>query len=137
MRDVSGGHTDTAVATAIEHEMTARRVPDDFPREPDPGSVTGVQPKLLAREVDGRYQSGLPAEQLWMRYDACEDLASQLAAYALRKIATSGFASNVTLARAEKGLRMKVDVGEWDLSQREVVWVMKRTHQLLQAAYDD
>ncbi len=58
-----------------------------------------------------------------MRYDACEDLASQLSAYASRKIETSGLSSDVALARAEKGLKMKVDVGEWDLSQREVVWV--------------
>lgn len=58
--------------------MTDRRVPDNFPREPDPGSVTGIQPKLLVREVDGRYQSGLSEKELWVRYDACEDLAAQL-----------------------------------------------------------
>lgn len=69
--------------------MTDRRVPDDFPKEPDLGSVTGVQPKLLVREVDGRYQSCLAAGQLWVRYDACEDLASQLSAYVSRKVASS------------------------------------------------
>ena len=111
--------------------MTDRRVPDDFPREPDPGSVTGVQPKLLVREVDGRYQSSLSEEQLWVRYDACEDLASQLSAYALRKVATSGLSPDVALTRAEKGVRLKVDTGEWDFSQPEVAWVMKRTRQLL------
>jgi len=110
--------------------MTARRVPDDFPRELDPGSVTGVQPKLLVREVDGHYR-GLTDEQLWVRYDACEDLASQLSAYISRKIASSGLAQDVALTRAEKGVRLKVDAGEWDFSQREVAWVMKRTRQLL------
>lgn len=111
--------------------MTDRRVPDDFPREPDLGSVTGVQPKLLVREVDGRYQSGLSEEQLWVRYDACEDLASQLSAYASRKIATSGLSPDVALSRVEKGVRLKVDSGEWDFSPAEVAWVMKRTQQLL------
>jgi hypothetical protein len=119
-----------------EEDMTPRRVPDDFPREPDPGSVTGVQPKLLVREIDGRYQSGLSEEQLWVRYDACEDLASQLSAYASRKIASSGLSPDVALARAEKGVRLKVGTGEWDFSQCEVTWVMKRTRQLLIAATD-
>ncbi|MFP3587060.1 hypothetical protein SCB29_25835 [Paraburkholderia sp. SIMBA_055] len=111
--------------------MTDQRVPDDFPREPNLGSVTGVQPKLLVREVDGHYQSGLTEEQLWVRYDACEDLASQLSAYVSRKINTSGLSPDVALNRADKGARLKVDSGEWDLSQREVAWVMKRTRQLL------
>jgi len=52
----------------------------DFPKESDQGSVTGVQPKLLVREVDGRYQSVLAEEELWVRYEAGEDLASQLSA---------------------------------------------------------
>jgi len=116
--------------------MTDRRLPDDFPREPDPGSVTGVQPKLLVREVDGRYQSVLTDEQLWVRYDACEDLARQLCAYASRKITSSGLSPEVASVRAEKGLRLKVDAGEWDFSQREVAWVMKRTRQLLSAVTD-
>jgi len=117
--------------------MTDRRVPDNFPREPDPGSVTGVQPKLLVREVDGRYQSGLTDEQLWARYDACEDLAVQLAAYVSRKTNTAGLSRDVALTRAEKGARLKVDAGEWDISQREVDWVMNRTRELLMAATDD
>ncbi len=48
--------------------MTDRRVPDDFPRESDLASVTGVQPKLLVREADGRFQNGVSEEQLWVRY---------------------------------------------------------------------
>lgn len=130
-RGMSGGQTDSAVATVIKTEMTDRPVPDDFPREPDPGSVTGVQPKLLVREVDGRYQSGLTEEQLWVRYDACEDLARQLSAYVSRKIASSGLSPDVALTRAERGLKLKVDAGEWDFSQPEVAWVMKRKQQLL------
>lgn len=93
--------------------------------------MTGVQPKLLVREVDGRYQSGLTEEQLWVRYDACEDLARQLSAYVSRKIASSGLSPDVALTRAERGLKLKVDAGEWDFSQPEVAWVMKRKQQLL------
>ncbi|MGY6255514.1 hypothetical protein ACXIVK_18795 [Paraburkholderia caledonica] len=115
----------------MKTEMTDRRVPDDFPREPDLGSVTGVQPKLLVREVDGRYQSGLSAEQLRERYEACEDLAGQLSEYASRKMSTSCMSRDTALSKVEKGVRLKVDSGEWDLSQAEMAWVMKRTQQLL------
>lgn len=117
--------------------MTDRRVPDDFPRDQDLGSITGVQPKVLVRKVDGRYQSGLSEEQLWVRYDACEDLAAQLCEYALRKIWTSGMSRDTALSRVEKGVRLKVDAGEWDFLQAEVAWVMKRTRELLLAATDD
>jgi hypothetical protein len=117
--------------------MTDRRVPDDFPRDQDLGSITGVQPKVLVRKVDGRYQSGLSEEQLWVRYDACEDLASQLSTYVSRKMACSGLSPDVALTRAEKGVRFKVDAGGWDFSQCEVTWVMKRTRQLLLGASDD
>ncbi|MDR5879425.1 hypothetical protein [Caballeronia sp. LZ032] len=109
--------------------MADRHVPDDFPREPDLGSVTGVQPKLLVREVNGRYVSGPTDEELWERYDTCEDLANQLYEYVSRKIATAGLSPDVALARAEKGVRLKVDAGEWGFSQAEVAWVMKRVQQ--------
>lgn len=117
--------------------MADRHVPDEFPREPELGSVTGVQPKLLVREVDGRYVSGPTDEELLERYDICDDLADQLFQYASRKVATAGLSPDVALARAEKGMRLKVDAGEWDFSQAEVVWVMKRAHQLLAAKGDD
>ncbi|RQU47891.1 hypothetical protein DF147_09715 [Burkholderia cenocepacia] len=116
--------------------MTDSRVPDDFPREPDAGAVTGVQPKLLVREVDGRYQTALSDEDLRVRYEVCEDLASQLAAYAARKISTSSMSRDVALTRVEKGTRLKVDSGEWDFSQAEVDWVVKRTQQLLPIGFD-
>lgn len=114
-----------------------RDVPEDFPREPAPGSIAGAQPKLLVRQVDGRYQTRLTDDELWVRYDACEDLATQLSEYALRKITTSGLLPDVALSRAEKGLRLKVNTGEWDFSQGEVDWVAKRTKQLLHAATGD
>ncbi|KGV23549.1 hypothetical protein X894_343 [Burkholderia pseudomallei MSHR4462] len=121
-------------ATFMDDGMTNRQVPDDFPREPDPGAVTGAQPKILVRKVDGRYQTAITDEEVQARYDACEDLAAQLCEYALRKVATSGLAPDVALSRAEKGLRAKVNAGQWDFSQCEVDWLVKRTRQLLASA---
>lgn len=111
--------------------MTEKLVPDDFPREPDLGAVPGVQPKVLVRKTGGRYQSALTEEELLARYDTCEDLAVQLCDYAARKSASTGMALDVALLRAEKGARAKVDSGEWEFSQSEVAWVLKRTRQLM------
>lgn len=75
--------------------MPDRRMSDDFPKVPEPGAIAHVQTKLLIREVDGRYQNALTDAELWVRYDACEDLAAQLAEYAsharLHRGAGSGY----------------------------------------------
>lgn len=115
--------------------MTGRHaVPDDFPGEPSPGLVPGAQPKLLVREMDGRYHTGLTDEELWTRYDACGDLAGQLAEYASRKMSASGLSLDDALGRVEKGLKAKVSSGLWDFSPAEIAWVMKRTRALLSGA---
>jgi hypothetical protein len=109
-------------------------VPEGFPREPSPGLVPGTQPKLLVREMDGRYYTGLTEEESWTRYNACEDLAGQLAEYALRKMSASGLSLDDALGRVEKGLKAKVGAGKWDFSRSEMAWLMKRTRELLPVA---
>ncbi|WP_274378458.1 hypothetical protein [Paraburkholderia phytofirmans] len=42
----------------------------------------------------------------------------------------------MALSRAEKGVKLKVDAGEWEFSQREVAWVMKRTRELSPSSDD-
>ncbi|CAG9219300.1 conserved hypothetical protein [Paraburkholderia caribensis] len=112
--------------------MTVRQViPDDFPRESASGSVAGAQPKLLVREIDGRYRSGLTDDELWTRYDACEDLAGQLVGYASRKMSEFGLSLEDALRRVETGLEAKVASGQWILSRGELAWLMRRTHELL------
>jgi hypothetical protein len=106
-------------------------VPDDFPREPIPGFVPGAQPKLLAREKNGRYYTGLTDDELLTRYEVCEDLARQLSAYTSRKMHRFGWSFADALAKIERGVKGKVSAGEWDFSPAEVAWVMKRTRELL------
>ena len=48
-----------------------------------------------------------------------------------------GIVARRGVTRAEKGVRLKVDADEWDFSQAEVAWVVKRMHYLLQAVADD
>lgn len=114
--------------------MAARHVvPDDFPRESRPGSIPGAQPKLLVREKNGRYYTGPTDEEVWERYDACEDLARQLVAYALRKMSELGMSQDQALQRVDKGVKAKVSRCEWDLAPAAIVWVTKRAAELLSA----
>ncbi|HDR9140978.1 hypothetical protein ACRPM7_20745 [Burkholderia vietnamiensis] len=111
-------------------------IPDDFPREPWPALVPGSQPKVLVREKDGRYGAALTDDELWMRYESCEDLARQLASYALRKMFELGCSLDDALARVEKSVTRKVNHGSWEYSAEEVVWTMRRTYVLLSGPPD-
>ena len=109
-------------------------VPDDFPREPLPGCVPGAQPKLLARETDGRYHARLADDELFARYEVCEDLARQLSAYTLGKMHQFGWSCADAFAKVERSVNRKVTAGAWDFSPAEIAWMMKRTRELLVAA---
>lgn len=118
--------------------MTIRHaVPDDFPREPLPEIVPGTQPKLLAREEDGRYYTGLADDELLMRYAVCEELARELSSYTSRKMHQFGWSFADAFAKVERSVNRKVSAGEWDFSPAEIAWVIKRTRAFLLAAESD
>jgi len=114
--------------------MATPVVPDDFPRQLEPGVVPGAQPKLLVREVDGVYHTDLTDEECWSRFNVCEDLARQLAEYAAKKMSTAGLSLDDALVRVEKGLETKVSAGQRDFSGNEVAWMVKRASELLRTA---
>ncbi|MDO3530073.1 hypothetical protein ACNRBH_06485 [Ralstonia pseudosolanacearum] len=112
--------------------MSNRLIPANFPRDISLGSVPGGQPKLLVRRVNGQYVSGLTDEEWRERYECCEDLAQQCAPYCMRKVAeNAALTQELCLANVRKGVALKVQSGEWDLSAAEQDWVMKRARQLL------
>lgn len=107
-------------------------VPDDFPREPARGAVGGYQPKVLLRRAGDRLVSGPTDDELFTRYDACEDLVQQLVSYAHRKRAENQSQSLFdTLSRIETDVTRKVSSGQWDISSAEITWIMKRIRELL------
>ncbi|SIT50343.1 conserved hypothetical protein [Paraburkholderia piptadeniae] len=107
-------------------------IPDDFPREPAKGAVGGYQPKVLLRRAGDRLISGLTDEELFKRYEACEDLVQQLASYVRRQRAESQSQSLFdTLSRIEIDATRKVTSGQWDISPAEITWTMKRVRELL------
>lgn len=102
-------------------------IPEDFPLEPELGAVSGVQPKLLVREIDGRYVAGRTVDEYRERYEACDDLSQQLLAYCLRKaIEHPEWAREYNLERTRKGLAQQVAAGVWEVSAAEQAWVMHR-----------
>lgn len=112
--------------------MSNPLAPLDFPRESTPASVPGVQPKLTARLVNGRYRTGLTEEEIWERYSMCEDLAQQLAEYCRRKTTENPhWTREFGLERVERGLADKVRQGAWDVSVEEQHWVMARVRSIL------
>ncbi|MBC8748579.1 hypothetical protein F6X42_18820 [Paraburkholderia sp. WC7.3b] len=95
--------------------------------------MAGTQPKVAVRLVDGKYVMGLTEEERWQRYDACEDLALQLAAYCTRKSTLNPeWTRECNLERAGRGMADKVRRGLWDVSPAEQRWVMARVRSFLE-----
>jgi hypothetical protein len=57
------------------------QVPDDFPRELDLAALSGMQPKVSARLIEGRYVVGMTPVERLAQYLMCQDLVEQLLAY--------------------------------------------------------
>jgi hypothetical protein len=106
-------------------------VPEDFPRGFAAPTIPGAQPKFIARKLGERYIVGPTQEEIYERWDYCEDLAQQLAARTLRKQA-AGLISDLDAFYKETERRVR---GQgWNLSEDEVQWMMKRTRSLADEA---
>ncbi len=98
-------------------------VPEDFPHDPFPATLAGAQPKVTAREVDGRYVVGLTKEERRGRYLMCADLVAQLTGYTERKrIERHDLTLTELLDEVDLGIRRK----GWELGQVEFDWIMAR-----------
>lgn len=100
-----------------------KQVPDDFPRNRQPSSVSGYQQKLALRRVDGQFVEGWTEEELYARFDACADLVEQLTAYCHRKLAElPGMPLESLLPRVRAGVANK----GWDVTDTELDWIMAK-----------
>lgn len=103
-------------------------IPKDFPTTPEPGSISGYQPKLLVRLVDGQYLAGWSAEELEARFDNCNDLVNQLTAYCRRKLAEQlGLGLDELLPR----VRASAESKGWDVTPSEMDWIMSKLSSCL------
>ncbi|WP_220377461.1 DUF2442 domain-containing protein [Paraburkholderia sp. BL6669N2] len=118
MRDAERHHRD---------ERLTSQVPADFPWDPTPASLAGAQPKLAGRWIDDRFVVGLTAEERWVRWDVCEDLAQQLVPKTLADAARYPQNSReVTLRRMRRAI-----VGKNWTERSETDWLMARLRVLL------
>jgi hypothetical protein len=118
MRDAERRHRD---------ERLTSQVPTNFPWDPTPALLSGTHPKLAGRMLDGRFVVGLTAEERWVQWDMCEDLARQLVKKTLQDAAKFPMHSHdVTLKRMRKGIERK----GWT-APLETDWLVERLRVLL------
>lgn len=99
------------------------QMPADFPRRGEPASLSGFQPKLGVRLVDGRFVEGWTNEELHARFDACVDLVEQLTAYCHRKRAEL---PDESLSALLPRVRRSIEAKDWEVSADELDWIMKQ-----------
>lgn len=110
----------------LEEKMSSQ-IPDDFPHDTTPASLSGSQPKLAMRRIAGRFVVGLTAPERYERWDLCEDLARQLVSKTLKDAAKFPENSHdVTLRRMRRAIEGKA----WT-SVVETDWLMERLRTLL------
>lgn len=111
--------------------MSRTEIPDDFPREAPISVVSGYQPKIGLRRIEGKYVAGYTEDELRERYDECIRLADHLAIYCKRKAAEKNWTLEVTVQRVEQSARAKVTAGEWELSREECEWMLRQMRNRL------
>lgn len=116
-RDVTDELESAFQNAQLEWGINAGAVPTDFPTDYFLGAVSGVQPKLLAREIGGKLVVGPTAEELQHRHDLCLRLALQY-------------------QRLDEADRPAVEdfvyesLGAWDLTPAERRWILARINAM-------
>jgi hypothetical protein len=104
-----------------------QKVPDDFPWDTTPASLSGARSKVAGRMIDGKLIVGLTANERYQRWDLCEDLAQQLVAVAHNDAAKfPQHSRDVTLQRVRRAIE-----GEKWVSVVEADWLVERLRILL------
>ena len=105
---------------------TGNQIPDSFPREVFGGAVSGMQPKLLVRNVGDRYVAGQTQGERLARYEICLDLVQQLLLYCRRKKTEKpAWSIQEIVDKTHQAIRSK----KWGLSEAEIQWVMAQVAQ--------
>jgi hypothetical protein len=105
------------------------QVPADFPRPVHRGAVPGVQPKLLMTQYKGRfYVPGCTPPEIFERWDACEDLAKQLAAKSVESQA--GKRRHMSEVEILDQYLPRLIATRWT-TEEEARWIIRRAAALL------
>lgn len=109
-----------------------KKAPADFPRERAPGSVSGVQPKLLVVKVDDRFSSGVDEEEICRRWLVCEDLVQQLVVKTVKRM-REGRVANLDdyVNKLQQWLEAQEWAG-WKVAWPEARWMRDRIKTLVE-----
>lgn len=113
-----------------------QKAPADFPRENAPGSVSGVQPKILVVKVDDRFISEVDEEEIYRRWLVCDDLVQQLVAKTVKRMREGRVAD---LDDYVNKLQQWLEAQEWDgwkVTGPEARWTCDRIKALVEAEKD-
>jgi hypothetical protein len=103
-------------------------IPMDFPFAGIGYALSGFQSKLNVVKFEGRfYEPGTTPPELLEAYEACEDMAQQMAPYCIKKLSQLGMSHDDTLIAVWKGLLHK----DW-FSAQQTLWVIRRASQILE-----
>ncbi|MFL9959077.1 DUF2442 domain-containing protein [Paraburkholderia nemoris] len=126
--DISVGALMLDAEQLLLEENLSSQIPDDFPRDTTPASLSGTQPKLAVRKIAGRLVGGLTGPELYQRWDLCEDLARQLVLKTLKDQEKFPENSHDTTLRR---MRRAIEGKGWT-SVVETDWLMERLRVLLE-----
>lgn len=122
-------------STTGDDNAKFEQVPTDFPRPVHQGAVAGAHPKLLLTSYNGRFYSpGCTPPELFRRWDACEDLARQLAEKSLESKA--GKRSHMSEVEILDQYLPRLIATRWT-SEPEARWVIRRVAAMLGWAVPD
>lgn len=109
------------------------KAPEDFPREPALGSISGVQPKLLVVKVDDQFIPEVDEQQICRRWQVCEDLVQQLTVKTVKRMREGRIAD---LDDYVKKLQQWLEAQEWEgwkVTSPEAQWMRDRIKKLVEA----
>jgi hypothetical protein len=123
-------HDDSLDASVDEILEKFGQIPDDFPKTPLPGSVSGSAPKFLAVHFNGKfYETGCSPPEVIERYEVCQNLAEQLAQKSLESKA--GKRSHMSEEAILAQYLPRLIATRW-VSEAEARWVIRRVAAILQ-----
>lgn len=106
--------------------------PEDFPREPALGSISGVQPKLLVIKVDGEFRSDVNEGEIYRRWLVCEDLVQQLTLKTTKRMREGRIPSvDDYVNKLQKWLEAQEWEG-WKVTGPEAKWMRDRIKALVE-----
>lgn len=112
------------------------RAPADFPRQTEVGSVSGAQPKLLVVKVNGEFRPDVDEEEIYRRWQVCEDLVQQLTVKTVKRMREGRVAD---LDDYVNKLQQWLEAQEWDswkVTWPEARWMRDRIKALVEAEKD-